>query len=146
MFLWRSDLCGLPTRQQEAVRTHLSTCGVSGQRGAERGRSSAPDVQVDVDVVAHLEGGDVPDDGDGAHDVNDTLVDAHLKAIPGVGALAARRLPAGDAENLGRDSDGTAGLVALAILLGSGDDLGAGVLQRLNLSALQSESKRDVSI
>lgn len=110
------------------------------QAAAEYDRSSAPDVQVNIDVVAHLEAGDISDDGDRAHDVDDALVDTHLEAIPSVGALAARRLPGGNAENLGRDPDGALGLVALAVLLGSGDDLSAGMLQRLDLSALQGKS------
>lgn len=117
------------------------------QAGAESSRSFiVVDLQVDVDVHAHLERGDIPDDGDRAEDVDDALVDAHLVAIPGVGALAARGLPGGDAQDLRRDPDWAASLVSGSVLLGSADDLSASVLERLDLSALQSESKEGVRI
>lgn len=37
----------------------------------------------------------------GSHQINDALVDSHLKAIPRVGTLTTRGLTGSDAENLG---------------------------------------------
>ena len=68
-------------------------------------------------------------------------MDSHLKSIPGVGTLTARRLSSGDSEDLGGDSHGAASLITLILLLGSGDDLGAGGLERSDVSALEGESK-----
>ena len=67
-------------------------------------------------------------------------MDSHFESIPGVGTLTARRLSGSDSENLGGDSHGTAGLVTLILLLGSGDDLSAGLLERSDVSTLEGES------
>ena len=65
-------------------------------------------------------------------------MDSHFESIPGLGTLTAGGLSGGDLEDLGGDADGALGLVLL--VLGSHDDLGAGVFQRLHISALQSQS------
>ena len=55
--------------------------------------------------------------------VDQALVDAHLEAVVGVGALTARRLARGDAEGLGGQADGALDLQAL--LLGATDEVRA---------------------
>lgn len=59
----------------------------------------------------------------GSEDIDDTLVDAHLEAIPGVGTLTARRLAGGDAENLGGHARGALNLDVL--VLGTTDEISA---------------------
>lgn len=108
----------------------------------ERGRSLGPDLEVDVDGEVNLEGGDFLDNRDGAEDIDDSLVDAHLISVPGVGTLTARRLSGGDSQDLGRDSSGAANFITLVRLEGTGDDLRAGSLERLHMSALESESTK----
>jgi hypothetical protein len=65
-------------------------------------------------------------DGDGSdllHDISwgveidDTLVDAHLEAIPGLGALTARSHTGGDAESLGWEADRASDLALEAVAL-----------------------------
>ena len=75
-------------------------------------------------------------------DVNDSLVDAHLEAVPGLGTLTARRLTGGDSQNLGGNADGALSLVTL--ILSSCDDLSAGALKRLGLSASEGHSIKSV--
>ena len=48
-------------------------------------------------------------------DVNDALVDAHLKAIPGVGTLAARGLADRELEDLGGHANGALDLDTLLL-------------------------------
>ena len=112
----------------------------------ERACSHEENGEVDVDSGAHLERGDVLDNGDRAEDIDDSLVDAHLISVPGVGTLTARRLSSGDSEDLGGDSHGAASLITGILFLGSGDDLGAGSLERSDFSALEGESKQDKQI
>ena len=71
-------------------------------------------------------------------DVDDSLVNAHLEAVPGLGALTAGRLTGRDSQNLRGNAHGALGLVAL--VLRTGNDLGARALQGLRVSASQSHS------
>ena len=71
-------------------------------------------------------------------DVDHSLVDAHLEAIPGLGTFTAGGLAGSDSQDLGGDTDGSLGLEAL--VLGSGDDFGACALKRLGVSASESHS------
>ena len=71
-------------------------------------------------------------------DVDDSLVNAHLEAVPGLGALTAGRLTDCEFQDLRGNAHGALGLVAL--VLRTGDDLGACVLQGLRVSASQSHS------
>ncbi len=71
-------------------------------------------------------------------DVDHSLVDAHLEAIPGLGTLTAGGLTGGDSENLSGNADGALGLVAL--VLGSGNNLSASVLKRLGVTAAEGHS------
>ena len=73
-------------------------------------------------------------------DVDDSLVDAHLEAVPGLGTLTAGGLAGSDSEDLGGNADGSLGLVAL--VLSSCDNLRAGALEGLDLSASQGHSIR----
>ena len=103
-----------------------------------RGGSLLPDNEVDVDARVDSEVGDLLDHGGGAVDVNDSLVNSHLEAVPGVGTISARGATGSDGESLGRNTDGAASLIAL--LLRSVNDFGANVFQRLGLSSLEGHS------
>lgn len=120
--------------------------GESQKIKPEQARSSVPDVQIDIHGGSHLERGDVSDDGDGAEDVDDTLVDAHLVSVPSVGAFTAGGFAASDAKNLGRDSHRATGLITGILLLGSGNNLGTGVLQGADLTTLESKSKEEIRL
>lgn len=53
--------------------------------------------------------------------LNQTLVDSHLVAVPGLGSLTTGGLAGGDLEDLGRETDGS--LDAKALALGALDEL-----------------------
>jgi hypothetical protein len=103
-----------------------------------KSRSLGPDDEVNINSGVDSEVGDFSDDGSGAHDVDDTLVDFHFILIPGVGTITTRRSTASDGELLGGDSAGTVGLVTL--VLGSGNNFGAGGLKGLDLSTAEGHS------
>lgn len=56
-------------------------------------------------------------------EVDETLVDAHLKVVPGLGTLTTGRLSGGVRKNLGRETNGT--LDAELLVLGSVHKVGA---------------------
>ena len=66
---------------------------------------------------------DLLNDFGGGEDINDTLVDSHLEAIPSVGTLTARGLTGGDAQDLGGHASGSLDLDAL--ILSSTDEISA---------------------
>ena len=78
------------------------------------------------------------DDLGGTVQVDDTLVNAHLKVVPGLGALTARRLAGGDAQDLGGHADGA--LDAELLVLGALDQVGAHLLQAFHISAGQGDA------
>lgn len=71
-------------------------------------------------------------------EVDEALVDAELVEIPGLGTLTARGLASGDLEVLGGQADGA--LDGEALAAGALNELGADLLERLNLSASQGDS------
>ena len=95
--------------------------------------SLLPNNEVHIDARVKSELGDLLDGGRGAIDVNYTLVDAHLEAVPGVGTVAARGSACRDDKFLGGDANGSLDLVVE--LLGLGYDLGTCVLQGARLSS-----------
>lgn len=76
--------------------------------------------------------------GEAGHALDETLVDAHLVAVPGLGALTARGLAGGDLEGLGGQADGA--LDAQVLALGALDQLGADLLEGLDLAAGQGDA------
>lgn len=66
---------------------------------------------------------DLLNDFRGGEDINDTLVDAHLEAIPGVGSFSAGGLTGGNLKNLGGHAGGSTNLNTL--ILGSTDEISA---------------------
>jgi hypothetical protein len=64
--------------------------------------------------------------------LDETLVDAHLVAVPGLGTLTTRGLAGGDLEGLGGQTDGA--LDAQVLALGALDQLGADLLEGLDLA------------
>jgi len=96
------------------------------------------DAEHDVDAGVDSEVGDLFDNGGGAPDVNDSLVDAHLVVVVGVGTVTARGTARRDGEHLGGDALGARDLEAL--LLAAGNDLGAGVFKGLDVTAAEGHS------
>lgn len=70
--------------------------------------------------------------------LNQTLVDAHLVEIPGLGTLTARGLTGGDLEVLGGQADGA--LDAEVLALGTLNELGADLLEGLDLAGGQGDT------
>ena len=97
-----------------------------------------PDDEVDLDGGVDSEVGDIPDHGGGAVDVEDSLVDSHFKAIPGVGTVTTRGTSGSDSEALGGHAVGSLGLEVG--VLGAGDDLRAGLFEGLDESGGESHS------
>lgn len=60
--------------------------------------------------------------------IDDTLVDAHLESIPGLGTLTARSLTGGDAQHLVGHANWS--LDAKLLLLGARNQIGAYLLER----------------
>lgn len=54
-----------------------------------------------------VDGSDLLHDLRGRVEVDHTLVDAHLEAVPGLGTLTTRSLTGGDAEHLGGHAHGS---------------------------------------
>lgn len=73
----------------------------------------------DLDLYSGLErdGGDLLDDLGGRVEVDETLVDAHLEVVPGLGTLTTGRLTGGVGKDLGGETDGA--LDAELLVLGS---------------------------
>lgn len=69
--------------------------------------------------------------------LDETLVDAHLVAVPGLGTLTTRGLAGGDLEGLGGQTDGA--LDAQVLALGALDQLGADLLEGLDLAGGQGD-------
>ena len=64
-------------------------------------------------------------------EIDHTLVDAHLEAIPGLGTFTARSLPGGDSQSLGWHPDGSLNFEFL--VLGSLDEVGADRFEALDV-------------
>lgn len=81
----------------------------------------------------------------GSVDIDDTLVDAHLEAVPGVGTLSAGRLAGGDAENLGGHAGRSSNLNVR--IVGSTDEISADCIRESYSKNLkqQQTSKNNVS-
>ena len=85
-----------------------------------------------------VDGGDLLDDLGGRVEVDDTLVDPHLELVPGLGSLSARSLPGGDPQHLGGHPHRALHLELL--VLGASDEVGAHLLQGLDVPRGQSDS------
>ena len=86
---------------------------------------------LDIDTGLDVDRSDLLDDFTGAVEVNDALVDAHLKTIPCVGTLSIRSLAGGDLEFLRRQAHGARDLQVLVerVLL----DVGAHLLHGFDI-------------
>merc|ERR1711915_89385 len=89
----------------------------------------------DLHIYIRLDadGGDGLDDLRGRVQVNDTLVDAHLEPVPGLGTFTTGGLPGGDAENLGGHADGSLH-PQVVLVLGLMDKLATHLLKRLDVA------------
>lgn len=88
-----------------------------------------------INTTVDSEVGDVFNNGGWAPDVDDSLVDSHLVVVPGVGTVTAWGTACCDGKDLGWDSAWTGNLVS--VLLGATNDLGASVLEVLNLATTE---------
>ena len=69
--------------------------------------------------------------------VDDSLVDPHLKLVPGLAALSARSLTGGDSQGLGGHPDGSLNLEFL--ILSALDEVSAHFFQGLDVPGSQSD-------
>jgi len=102
------------------------------------GRLTVGDDDLDLDTRLDADRCNLLDDLGGTVQIDDTLVDAHLEAIPGLGALTARRLARRDAQLLRGHADGSEHLQLL--LLGTLDQVSAHLLQALHVRARQRDA------
>lgn len=72
------------------------------------------------------------------HSLDETLVDSHLKGIPGLGTLTVGGLAGGDAQVLGGQTDGA--LDAEVLGLGALDELAADLLEGLDLAGGEGDA------
>jgi len=96
------------------------------------------DDEGDINTGVDSEVGNLLDDGRGAPDINDALVDSHLKVVVGVGTVTARGTARCHGQDLGGDTLGAGNFVAL--LLSTGDNLSAGMLKGLDIAATEGHS------
>lgn len=81
---------------------------------------------------------DLLDDLDGGVQVDETLVDAHLEHVPGLGTLTVGGLTGADLEVLGGQTDRT--LDAEVLALGAVDELSADLLEVLDVAAGEGDA------
>lgn len=81
---------------------------------------------------------DLLDDLGGGVQVDEALVDAHLKHVPGLGTLTVGGLTGADLEVLGGQTDGA--LDAEVLALGAVDELGADLLEVLDVAAGEGDA------
>ena len=91
-----------------------------------------------LDTRLEVDGGQLLDNLGGRVQVNETLVDLHLEAVPGLGTLTARGLAGGDAENLGGETDGS--LDTEVLVLGTLDKVRADLLEVLDVAGGQGDA------
>ena len=96
------------------------------------------DGEDDINTSVDLEVSDLLDNGGGAPHIDDSLVDSHLVVIVGVGTVTARGATGGHGEDLGGDTFGAGNFVV--VLFGTGNDLGASVLEGLDFTTTESHS------
>jgi len=76
--------------------------------------------------------------GNGGNSLNQALVDAHLVAVPGLGALTAGGLAGGDGQVTAGQADGA--LDAQVLALGAVDQLAADLLEGLDLAGGEGDA------
>lgn len=96
------------------------------------------DGHLNLDSRVDVDGGDLTHDVGRRLQVDQTLVDAHLEAVPSVGTLTARRLTGGDTKSLGWQTDRSG--VNQLLLLSSTDEISADLLEGLDLTGGQSDA------
>ena len=100
--------------------------------------SLLPNNQVHIHAGVKSEFRDLLDGGRGAVNVDHALVNAHLKAVPGVGTITARGSACRDDKLLGGDANGSLDLVQE--FLGLGNDLSACLLKRFHIFASEGHT------
>ena len=82
-------------------------------------------------------GGDLLDDLRWRVKIDDTLMDAHLEAIPSLGTFTARSFTGGDPQGFGGHPDGSLNFEFL--VLGSLDEVGADLFEALDVPGGQGD-------
>lgn len=96
------------------------------------------DGHLNINSGLDVDGSDVLDNAGGGVEVDQTLVDAHLEAVPSLGTLTVGGLSCGDPEKLSRHPHRA--LDVEVLLLSALDELGADLLEALDVSASQSDA------
>lgn len=91
-----------------------------------------------LDTGLEVDGGELLDNLGGGVEIDQTLVDLHLVAVPGLGTLTAGRLAGGDAEDLGGETDGA--LDTEVLVLGTLDQVGADLLEVLDVAGGEGDA------
>jgi hypothetical protein len=104
---------------------HVSTAPLCGNGDLNLNTS----LDVDDDLLDNLGGG---------VEVDEALVDAHLKGVPGLGTLTVGGLTGGDLQDLGGQADGA--LDAELLVLGTVDELLAHLLEGLDVARGEGDS------
>ena len=106
--------------------------------GSRANRLRVGDGHLNLYTGFDVDRGDLLDDLRWRVQIDDTLVQAHLEAIPSLGTLTARGLTGGDTQNLGRHADGA--LDTQLLLLGSADQISANLLQTADIARGQRDA------
>lgn len=91
-----------------------------------------------LDTGLEVDGGELLDNLGGGVEIDQTLVDLHLEAVPGLGTLTAGGLAGGDAEDLGGETDGA--LDTEVLVLGTLDQVGADLLEVLDVAGGEGDA------
>jgi hypothetical protein len=102
--------CCYPAKLNASCPRSISPTGTPSHQSISRLSSNGDlnlntGLDVDDDLLDNLGGG---------VEVDETLVDAHLVHVPGLGTLTVRRLTGGDLEVLGRETDGACSGISIA--------------------------------
>jgi len=99
---------------------------------------SSRDSNLNLDTGLQADASDLLDDLAGGVEVNETLVDLELVAVPGFRTLTARSLTGGDLEDLGGQADGA--LDAELLVFSPVDQVRRELLQVLNVAARKGDA------
>jgi hypothetical protein len=126
-----------PMLRSRRVQARMGQHEAGQPRGSKHGLARrASGLRVDGDFDDHAwfntDAGDLLDNVSGRSEIDETLVNAHLETIPGIGPLTARRLASGDLESFRGHADRPLDLEVF--ILGAADEVGTYFLQGLDVS------------
>ncbi|KAJ8523754.1 hypothetical protein ON010_g17364 [Phytophthora cinnamomi] len=120
-------------RTQELICSRTCLMMPSGNPQQTARLRGVGDGHLDLDTGLDRDRRDLLHDVRGGVQVDDTLVDAHLEAVPRVGTLTTRRLARGQTQNLGGETHGARHLQVL--VHGATLEVSAHLLQVLHVTA-----------